>query len=1082
MLNKFLSFVCSAAVLVMAVSVPSMALGDAVSGHIHAELHEQTAELSGDHTHDVGIHSDQEVIDGVEIETSTERLQNSLEVTHEPIVLKELAEMLPVSEYSDELPAPINDLLMSRIYISQDESELLIYTENTDYLGNDELEHNEVDIFSEEHKTVFIAEIGELLGFNLTLDDLTISTINNAVYYQFWNEEFYYVYAYYNSGYVTKTISYGHGDDLYVLTNSNNVQTKAINVSEHTTSYELNAAELDEFSADLELGLVQGDDAYYTIAEISQYLSEKHNPNPLSNFSQSMTEQNLLNAVMFVTLDESDFRPQSAIRLNGTFGEKIVGSSVFTRKATDFIDVNLYESRVNYTQLLLRNVTIWDGVTTIAELASLFAIPAPTIISKLLEVGAYISTYPWGESYVTDLSVYLEEKWRATFGLEGTTFDNVYYNNEAIIGDLSFNAEITYGISDRDNGVVTKYEWVTGGLPWDNIIGSYASQWAQEYYEVCKNGSVRGTYPDRILAGGVSLGQHICVSFTSSVVTPPTCTAVGKEMTKCDQCGKPVYSDIAKDPNNHNLSDWENNGATGELKYCTRSGCTYTESREHDFDIFWPLGEPTCTSAASKLNDCKNCLYAEDYIVPALGHSGGAGATCTSSQICTRCGVTITGALGHSQSISWSTTPLEHWKACTRSGCSVKLSYGTHSTTSNCGTCGRQHITHTASTSWTTTSTEHWHPCIASGCSTTFSYGIHSSTSNCETCGKQHTSHTPSSSWSTTSTEHWKPCIVAGCSTKLSYGTHSTTVNCSTCGNQHTSHTPSSSWTTTSTEHWKPCTVSGCSAKLSYGTHSTTANCNTCGKQHTTHIPSSSYSTTLTEHWKICTVPNCSAKLSYEPHYATANCATCGKQHTTHTPSSSWSTTSTEHWKTCTAVGCSTKLSYGTHSTIANCNTCGKQHTSHVPSSSWSTTSTEHWKVCTVSGCTTKLSTGTHRTNANCVTCGKQHTSHTSSSSWSTSATEHWKPCTVSGCLTKLSYGTHSTTANCATCGKIHTSHNYNTSWAYTQSTHWHKCTISGCSSTSGSGSHLINGTGTAAICKICGYRPSMGTTESIED
>ena len=58
----------------------------------------------------------------------------------------------------------------------------------------------------------------------------------------------------------------------------------------------------------------------------------------------------------------------------------------------------------------------------------------------------------------------------------------------------------------------------------------------------------------------------------------------------------------------------------------------------------------TCTEPGSQAGaDCSRCDYSEGLgEIPALGHTGGAEATCTDAQVCTVCGTELVAALGHS--------------------------------------------------------------------------------------------------------------------------------------------------------------------------------------------------------------------------------------------------------------------------------------------------------------------------------------------------------------------------------------------------------------------------------------------------
>ena len=95
------------------------------------------------------------------------------------------------------------------------------------------------------------------------------------------------------------------------------------------------------------------------------------------------------------------------------------------------------------------------------------------------------------------------------------------------------------------------------------------------------------------------------------------------------------------DANYHYTYSWPAIGTvTGTVTYeeiKTPEAHTYTESITK---------APTCTAEGVKTFTC-DCGYSYTEAISANGHTPGASATCTTAQTCTVCGVTITGALGH---------------------------------------------------------------------------------------------------------------------------------------------------------------------------------------------------------------------------------------------------------------------------------------------------------------------------------------------------------------------------------------------------------------------------------------------------
>ena len=97
----------------------------------------------------------------------------------------------------------------------------------------------------------------------------------------------------------------------------------------------------------------------------------------------------------------------------------------------------------------------------------------------------------------------------------------------------------------------------------------------------------------------------------------------------------------------------------------------------HDF-VETVTKAPTCTETGLKNQVCKdtvNCGHVvENVEVPALGHTAGADATCTTAQTCTVCGAEIKKALGHTEATTAPVAP-----TCTETG----LTEGKHCSVCN---------------------------------------------------------------------------------------------------------------------------------------------------------------------------------------------------------------------------------------------------------------------------------------------------------------------------------------------------------------------------------------------------------------
>ena len=97
-------------------------------------------------------------------------------------------------------------------------------------------------------------------------------------------------------------------------------------------------------------------------------------------------------------------------------------------------------------------------------------------------------------------------------------------------------------------------------------------------------------------------------------------------------------------------------------KQCSRSGCS-----EVDVEVLTKLGHDlntfegkatTCTEAGYKpYEKCKRCDHNTYEVIPALNHTAGAAATCTTAQTCTVCGKELVAAKGHTEVVMKAEAP-----------------------------------------------------------------------------------------------------------------------------------------------------------------------------------------------------------------------------------------------------------------------------------------------------------------------------------------------------------------------------------------------------------------------------------------
>ena len=145
-------------------------------------------------------------------------------------------------------------------------------------------------------------------------------------------------------------------------------------------------------------------------------------------------------------------------------------------------------------------------------------------------------------------------------------------------------------------------------------------------------------------------GEH---EFSTTVV-PATCTSPGYTLRECAVCGEHHIEDItAALPHNYvaktTPATCEGGGKT--LHICEGCGSSfvtdYTDPLGHSWDEGTEVTGSTCTGEGVIEYRCVRCGYHRLEGDAAAGHVPGEAATCTTPQLCTKCGAVIVNALGH---------------------------------------------------------------------------------------------------------------------------------------------------------------------------------------------------------------------------------------------------------------------------------------------------------------------------------------------------------------------------------------------------------------------------------------------------
>lgn len=147
-------------------------------------------------------------------------------------------------------------------------------------------------------------------------------------------------------------------------------------------------------------------------------------------------------------------------------------------------------------------------------------------------------------------------------------------------------------------------------------------------------------------------------SFSSEIITPPTCTAAGIRKYTCTICGEEYTETIPSTGHKYDAGvvvTPPTCTTAGIRKYtCTVCGATYTETipaTGHKYDAGVVITPPTCTTAGIKKYTCTVCGETYTETIPATGHNYDSGVvvtppTCISEGIikytCSVCGATYT--------------------------------------------------------------------------------------------------------------------------------------------------------------------------------------------------------------------------------------------------------------------------------------------------------------------------------------------------------------------------------------------------------------------------------------------------------
>ena len=177
----------------------------------------------------------------------------------------------------------------------------------------------------------------------------------------------------------------------------------------------------------------------------------------------------------------------------------------------------------------------------------------------------------------------------------------------------------------------------------------------------CTMSEATCTAPSTCSVCGYTEGEALGHDKISHEAKAATCTENGwNAYETCSRCDYTTYKEIAAP--GHSWTD----ATCTTPKTCSVCGATEGEALGHNAETI-PGAAATCTEAGltdgSKCSRCGEILTAQKTI-PALGHTAGADATCTTAQTCTVCGAELTAALDH----DWVAGEITKQPTCTAEG------------------------------------------------------------------------------------------------------------------------------------------------------------------------------------------------------------------------------------------------------------------------------------------------------------------------------------------------------------------------------------------------------------------------------
>lgn len=145
-------------------------------------------------------------------------------------------------------------------------------------------------------------------------------------------------------------------------------------------------------------------------------------------------------------------------------------------------------------------------------------------------------------------------------------------------------------------------------------------------------------------------GEHKYFTYSEEA----TCTSPGYQVKECSACGERHITDVTSAlPHDYEASTVAPTCDTGgqTCYHCADCGSSYAANYSdplgHDWDIGTVIARASCTGEGVTEYRCDRCDASRLETIPAIGHTVGEDADCTTPQTCTTCNAVIEAAMQH---------------------------------------------------------------------------------------------------------------------------------------------------------------------------------------------------------------------------------------------------------------------------------------------------------------------------------------------------------------------------------------------------------------------------------------------------